>query len=122
MNIEKKKKNNLRNPDIRKHVYKQYTSAIHGRAGGSARVGGDTSVFHGWRICSRSVHSRDSWTLQAMPLICGPFEFITDCHRTRGSSAIVDGLCTNQVRGRVLIVISHENMRLCAFFEQFLDR
>lgn len=46
-----------------------------------------TRVFHGWRICSRSVHSRDSWTLQAMPLICGPSrsEFVTDCHRTRGS-------------------------------------
>lgn len=70
-------------------------------------MGGDTSgVFHGWQICSRSVHSRDSWTLQAMPLICDPSRSEFDCHRTRESSAIVDGFRTNQVRGPFLIVIS----------------
>lgn len=39
MHEYREKNNNLRNPDIRKHVYKQYTLAIHRRAGGSARRG-----------------------------------------------------------------------------------
>lgn len=109
----REKNNNLRNPDIRKHVYKQYTLAIHRRAGGSARRGwgrervsrmADLFALSPFpRFMDLAGHAADLWPVRIH-------------NRTRGSSAIVDGLCTNQVRGRVLI------SRFCALFEKFLDR